>query len=96
MQCLAARLIFVLLAAPTLNLPRLRIGGAIAEVALLLFLHLGLYGIAFHADDVCTVTSVGVWLRHYSALLSFALYILGSVILIGLVMVTLKPMLLAR
>jgi hypothetical protein len=83
--------------APALNLPRLGIGGAIAEAALLLFLHLGLYGIAFHADGVCTVTSVGVWLRHYSALVSFAaLYILGSVILIGLVMVALKPMLLAK
>ena len=83
--------------APALNLPKLGIGGAIAVAALLLFLHLGLYGIAFHADDVCAATSVGGWLRHYGALVSFAaLYIGGSVILIGLVMVALKPLLLAN
>lgn len=78
-----------------LSLPLFGIGGPLAVTAMFLFLHLGLYGIAFHADDVCTATSVSLWLRHYFALVSFAaLYIGGSVILIGFVMVALKPTLL--
>lgn len=55
-------------------------------VLVLLFLHLGAYAVAFHADDVCESTRIGVRLHHYAALFAFAaLYSLGSIILIGIV-----------
>lgn len=71
-------------------------GKGIAAGAGMLFLHLGLYAIAFHADDVCASTHLGSWLRHYMALVAFTLlYSLGAIALIGLVMIALKPALLA-
>lgn len=72
------------------------IGKSIAVGAGMLFLHLGLYAMAFHADDVCTSASLASWLHHYAALVAFALlYSFGALSLIGLVMIALKPMLLA-
>jgi hypothetical protein len=76
-------------------LPSLGVRSAIALVSMLLFLHLGFYAIAFHADDICTSTSVGEWLRHYAALVSFAmLYGGGSIILFMLVILLLRRRLL--
>ena len=82
---------------PALNLPSPRILIAVAVTAGLLFLHLGLYAIAFHAADACAPPTVGAWLRNYAALLSLAaLYIVGSMVLVAIVMLALKPMLLAK
>lgn len=79
--------------------PRLTLVGmgvGIAAGAGMLFLHLGLYAIAFHADDVCASTHLGSWLRHYVALVAFTLlYSSGAILLIGLAMIALKPLLLS-
>jgi hypothetical protein len=83
--------------APAFNLPVPGIGAAVAVAAMVLFLHLGLYAIAFHADDICAATSIVAWLKHYTALISFAaLYIAGSLIVIGAVLLVAKPALLAK
>jgi hypothetical protein len=75
--------------------PSLGMRSVIALGLLLLFLHLGLYAIAFYADDVCSSTSAAEWLHHYAALVSFAvLYCFGAATAIGLVMLVLKRKLL--
>ncbi len=83
--------------AQTTSLPSLGARTAIALGLMLLFLHLGLYAIAFHADDVCASRSIGEWLHHYAAFVAFAMfYSLGSLILIGFVMLALKRSLLTE
>ena len=77
------------------TLPSLGMRSGIALGLLLLFLHSGFYAVAFHADDICSSTSIGEWVHHYVALVSFAvLYCFGAVIVIGLVMLVLKRSLL--
>jgi hypothetical protein len=74
-----------------------RVGTAIAFVSMLLFLHLFLYGMAFHADDVCSTKSSAEIVRHYVALVAATIfYSLGSVFLIGCAMLVLKPSVLAK
>ena len=81
----------------TTSLPSLGTRTAIALGLMLLFLHLGLYAIAFHADDVCSSKSIGERLHHYIALVGFTMfYSLGSLILIGFVMLALKGSLLTK
>ncbi len=83
--------------AQTTSLPSLGARTAIALGLLLLLLHLGLCAIAFHADDVCSSKSTREWLHHYVALVGFAMfYSLGSLILIGFVMLALKRSLLTK
>jgi hypothetical protein len=77
--------------------PAFRIGKAIAFASMLLFLHLFLYGMAFHADDVCSSKSTAEVVHHYVALVAAAMfYSLGSVFLIGCVMLLLKRSLLTK
>lgn len=69
-----------------------RIGAVIAFVSMLLFLHFFLYGVAFHADDVCYSKSMAEIAHHYLALVAATIfYSLGSVFLIGCAMLALKP-----
>jgi hypothetical protein len=83
--------------AAAFNVPVLGAGRVVAVAALALFLHLGLYAIAFRADNICAATSIAAWLKHYTALISFAaLYVAGSLILIGAVLLAAKPALLAK
>jgi hypothetical protein len=75
--------------------PAFRAAPAIAFASMLLFLHLFLYGIAFHADDVCSSKGAGEVAHHYVALVAAAmLYSIGSVFVIGCVMLALKRSLL--
>jgi hypothetical protein len=77
--------------------PVFRVGVVIAFASMLLFLHLFLYGMAFHADDVCSSKSMGEVAQHYVALVAAAMfYSLGSVLLIGCVMLALKRSLLTK
>jgi|GEM_PF-2211425 len=79
------------------NRTAFRIGAAIAFGAMLLFLHLGLYGIAFHADDVCSSKNMGDVVHHYVALVAVAmLYSMGSVFVISCVMLALRRSLLTE
>lgn len=74
-----------------------RIAPAIAFVSMLLFLHLFLYGMAFHADDVCSSKSMAEIAHHYLALVAATIfYSLGSVFLIGCAMLALKRRILAK
>ena len=73
---------------------RAHLGAGIELSLLLVFLHFGAYAIALHADDVCESVLVAVRLRHYAALIAFAmLFSLGSIILIDLVLKALKRIL---
>lgn len=77
--------------------PGFRIGTGIAFASMLLFLHLFLYGMAFHADDVCSSKSTGEVVHHYVALVAAAMfYSLGAVFVIGCVMLVLKRSLLTK
>jgi hypothetical protein len=79
------------------RLSPLRTGAAIAFGAMLLFLHLGLYGIAFGADDVCVSNNPSEIVHHYVALVAFALfYSLGALLVVGSLLLMLKRSLLAQ
>ncbi|NQW51315.1 MAG: hypothetical protein HQ465_08765 [Rhodospirillales bacterium] len=83
--------------AEAVNLSVFRIGTAIAFGSMLLFLHLGLYAIAFHADDVCSSKNMGEVVHHYVALVAAAmLYAGGSVFSIFFIMLALKRSLLSK